>query len=150
MKLVTLLSALPAALAALITVSIPANPLVNPSTLPASTHATLEEHGIKLDAPITRANAFVFHNVTRGSYLLSVFCRDYAFENLRIDVTQTITGADGVDAVEEKVEAWQTFRGNEWENKGESRAGVAPGQLEVRPVVAKDYYQPRSSCKSLP
>ncbi|KAF2097451.1 hypothetical protein NA57DRAFT_77708 [Rhizodiscina lignyota] len=134
LKLFTLLSVLPVSLAALITVSIPNTPLVNPSSLPASTHATLDEHGVKLDAPITRANTFVFHNVSSGSYLLSVFCKDYAFENLRIDVT----------GEEERIEAWQTFRGNEWDNKGESRAGVVPGQVEVRPVVAKDYYQQRS------
>ena len=147
-RLFTILSALPVSLAALITVAIPSTPLVNPASLPASTHATLEEHGLKLDAPITRANTFVFNNVSQGSYLLSVFCRDFVFENLRIDITRAVTGADGAAAVEEKVEAWQTFRGNEWDNKGESRIGVVPGQVEVRPVVKKDYYQARSTCMS--
>jgi len=138
-KLLTLFSVLPASLAALVTVSIPSTALVNPSTLPATTHATLEEFGVKLNAPLTRANTFAFHNVTQGSYLLSVFSKDFLFENLRIDV------ADGTEGAEQKVEAWQTFRGNEWDNKGEARNGVLPGQVEVRPIIRKDFYQARST-----
>ncbi|KAJ9641929.1 hypothetical protein H2199_005143 [Coniosporium tulheliwenetii] len=45
----------------------------------------------------------------------------------------------------ELVQVWQTFRGNEWDNKGEVR-GVGRGRVvaEVRAVAGKEYYQERS------
>lgn len=142
---IPILGLLPSSLAALITVSVPqTSVLANPSSLSSSTHAVLEEHGVKINAPLTRANTFVFENVTVGSYLLSVFCRDYFFENVRIDVTEAVAGDQQKS---EKVEAWQTFRGNEWNNRGERRAGLAQGSVEVRPLGMKEYYQARSTCK---
>jgi hypothetical protein len=62
------------------------------------------------------------------------------FENLRIDVSET--GA---------VQSWQTFRGNEWNNKGEVRgsgdAGDGIAVLQVRAIAKKEYYQLRPSCE---
>jgi hypothetical protein len=62
------------------------------------------------------------------------------FENLRVDVSES--GA---------VQSWQTFRGNEWNNKGEVRgsgdAGDGIAVLQVRAIAKKEYYQLRPSCK---
>ncbi|KAK7730786.1 hypothetical protein SLS57_001618 [Botryosphaeria dothidea] len=135
-----LLSALlPLANAANLTFIVPPHPALLPagaSVLPASTHATLHSAGPALSAPLRRDGSFVFTDVPAGSYLLSVHARDHAFENLRVDV----------DA-DEKARAWQTFRGNEWSNKGEKRgeAGRDEGKLvaEVRAVAKKEYYQER-------
>jgi hypothetical protein len=115
--------------------------LPNPSTLPSSTNAVLSSVGPPLVAPITAANTFLFSSVPVGSYLLSVFSRDAIFEDLRVDVVKNETG--------ESASSWTTFRGNEWDNKGEVR-GSGEGssvQIEVRPLVSKDYYQERSTCK---
>lgn len=62
------------------------------------------------------------------------------FAPLRIDVAD-----DG------KVMAWDTFRGNEWSNKGEQRS-VSEGNggakiLEVKVQGGKKYYAPRGGCK---
>ncbi|KAL6690102.1 hypothetical protein J3F84DRAFT_398565 [Trichoderma pleuroticola] len=89
-----------------ITVGLPAKP--NPFLLPPSTHATLSSLHKRLEAPLTTVNTFNFHNVTADSYLLDVHCATEAFHPLRVDV-----GADG------EVKAWETYRGNEWANKGE-------------------------------
>lgn len=46
--------------------------------------------------------------------------------------------------------SWQTFRGNEWENKGEVRgAGEGSATLEVRALYVKEYFQQRNSCTFL-
>ncbi|KAM6476535.1 hypothetical protein HDV62DRAFT_384176 [Trichoderma sp. SZMC 28011] len=89
-----------------ITVGLPAKP--NPFLLPPSTHATLSSLHKRLEAPLTTVNTFNFHNVTADSYLLDVHCATEAFHPLRVDV-----GEDG------EVKAWETYRGNEWANKGE-------------------------------
>ena len=47
------------------------------------------------------------------------------------------------------VRSWTTFRGNEWDNKGESRgAGEGRARVELRAVGKKEFYQQRTSCKS--
>lgn len=140
--------------AARITVTIPSTPqLQSPSTLPPTTHATLQSHGAPLSAPLTRSNTFDFNNVAVGSYLLTVHCRDYIFEPLRVDVSKWEAGEEDVSGTatgQERVEAWQTFRGNEWDNKGEKRGeGKENVVVEVRPVALKEYYQPRGGCKFL-
>lgn len=120
----------------------PSTALANPSTLPGSTHATLITTNTTLRAPLRASNSFSFPSVPLGSYLLNVHCRDYFFEPLRIDVTQ--------EGEVEAVRAWQTFRGNEWDNKGEERAagkGNKVVDLEVRCLSPKNYYQEREGCK---
>jgi ER membrane protein complex subunit 7 len=133
------------ALSAQLTISIQANTaLPNPSGLPSSTHAILSSHGSPLKAQLTRFNTFVFSNVPPGSHLLSVSSRDAVFENLRVDVTKDQTGA-------EYVEAWTTWRGNEWDNKGEVR-GEGDGRnvrIEVRPMAPKEFYYERQTCKHI-
>ena len=126
---------------------IPATQLANPSTLPSSTHATLQSSGPPQDAYITRSNTFNFNNVSAGSYLATVHCRDFAFEPLRIDVTLE-EAVEGSGELKEVVRAWQTFVGNEWDYKGEGRGHGGNGLvIDVRPLGAKHYYQERVGCK---
>ncbi|KAF2454543.1 hypothetical protein BDY21DRAFT_353203 [Lineolata rhizophorae] len=156
-SLVLLLSlATPLTHAARITFAVPSvsNLLDTPASLPPTTHATLHAFGDPLSAPLSRSGAFVFDDVKPGSYLLTVHCRDYAFEPLRVDVTGG-AGKEGErqGGSEEMVSVWQTFRGNEWENKGERR-GVGKGAgmgtvAEVRPVGRKEFYQERSGFSPL-
>ncbi|KAI6708968.1 hypothetical protein PZA11_003145 [Diplocarpon coronariae] len=109
--------------------------LPHPATLPPSTHATLTTLSRSYSAPLTVSNAFDFRNVSSGSYLLDVHCSTYAFAPLRVDVTE---GA--------AVQVWGTFRGNEWDNKGEKvdirevegRVGV--WGFEVRAAGKKEYF----------
>ncbi|KAK8220628.1 hypothetical protein IWZ01DRAFT_536646 [Phyllosticta capitalensis] len=114
-----------------------------PSVLGASTHATLHSSGPALSAPLRRDNTFAFDDVAPGSYLLSVHCRDYAFENLRVDVGKE-KGEQGKE--EEVVRAWQTFRGNEWDNRGEKRGEARGGKanVDVRLLGSKEYYIQRA------
>lgn len=132
-----LLGLLPVALAIDLTLYLPAKP--NPFTLPASTHATLSTLNAHFSAPISSVNTFVFHNVTPESYLVDVHCSTDLFQPLRIDVK-----AGG------EVEAWETFRGNEWGNKGEKlevREGTAGRGVEVRALGPKTYFVERPKCE---
>lgn len=136
--------------AARFTLLIPATQLVSPSSLPSTTHTTLQSSGPPLEAYITRSNSFVFNNVSTGSYLATIHCRDFAFEPLRIDVTVE-EALEGSGEKKEMVRAWQTFIGNEWDNKGELRGEGGNGLVvEVRPLLQKDYYQERGGCRSNP
>jgi hypothetical protein len=127
---------------------VPPTGMFNPSTLPSTTHATLQSSGPPLDAYLTRSNTFNFANVSAGSYLATVHCRDYNFEPLRIDVTLEET-VEGSGEKKEVVKAWQTFLGNEWDNKGESRGEGGNGLvIEARPVATKFFYQERTGCES--
>ncbi|KAH7392846.1 hypothetical protein BKA66DRAFT_411437 [Pyrenochaeta sp. MPI-SDFR-AT-0127] len=128
---------------------IPNTVIVNPSTLPSSTHATLQSSGPPLDAYLTRSNTFNFNNVSAGSYLVTVHCRDYAFEPLRIDVSVE-EAVEGSGDKKEVIRAWQTFLGNEWDNKGESRGEGGNGLVvEARPVGMKYFYQERQGFSPL-
>ncbi|KAF1949050.1 hypothetical protein CC80DRAFT_529688 [Byssothecium circinans] len=109
---------------------VPTTQLVNPSTLSSSTHATLQSSGELIDARLTRSNSFNFNNVSAGSYLATIYCRDFMFEPLRIDVS-----------VEEAVE------GNK---KGEARGEGGNGLVvEAKPMVPKQFYQERSGFSPL-
>ncbi|KAK6086873.1 ER membrane protein complex subunit-like protein [Seiridium cupressi] len=159
-SLPALLSALPACLAAAaaatasaktsLVLSIPASQfLPNPNVLPASTHATLTTLHQSYSAPLSVANTFVFHNVTPGSYLADVHCASYGFAPLRIDVDAAEDGAAGAD-VRSSVRAWETFRGNEWGNKGEESVrqdGAGGAVFAVKCLGKKVFFQERGSCK---
>ncbi|KAA8620324.1 repeatdomain containing protein [Pyrenophora tritici-repentis] len=135
--------------AARLLLQIPNTPLVNPSTLPSTTHATLQSSGSPHDASLTRSNTFVFNNVSAGSYLATVHCRDYFFEPLRIDVSLE-EAVEGSGDTREVIRAWQTFLGNEWDNKGESRGEGGNGLvIEARPVGAKYFYTERQGFSPL-
>lgn len=130
------------ATAARLTVSIPSSQLLsNPATLPASTHAILlGPPGTRYDALLRRDNTFDFSHLFPASYLLTLHSRDYTFPTLRIDVSTT-----------DQISAWQTFRGNEWSNKGpsygsSSEDGSSTDELtiHVAPSGQKEYYQQRT------
>jgi hypothetical protein len=146
-SIATLASLASSASAARFLLQIPTTGLLNPSTLPSTTHATLQSSGPPLDAYLTRSNTFNFANVSAGSYLATVHCRDYVFEPLRIDVSLE-EAVEGSGEKKETVKAWQTFLGNEWDNKGESRGEGGNGLvIETRVVGTKYYYQERGGCK---
>ncbi|KAF4969396.1 hypothetical protein FSARC_3378 [Fusarium sarcochroum] len=133
------LLALPSALASdSLTLYLPAKP--NPFALPASTHATLSSAGVHVSAPLSAANTFVFHNVTPGSYLADVHCPTDAFHPLRIDVQLAEGGDEGI------VHAWETYRGNDWANKGEVvqvKEGSKGRGFELRALGGKNYFMER-------
>jgi hypothetical protein len=139
----SLLGAAALASAAKLTINVPPSPpaLPNPATLPSSTHAVLiGAPGVKFSAPLRRDNTFVFESIPESSYLLTIHSRDHFFAPYRVDVGHT----EG-EVAQEIVHVWQTFRGNEWSNKGPS-LGSAQGELQVdvRPAALKDFYQARS------
>ncbi|KAH0537034.1 hypothetical protein FGG08_006132 [Glutinoglossum americanum] len=135
-----LLLLIPLASTASLTLFIPPTPLLpDPSHLPPSTHATLTTLNRTYTAPLQRPSRFTFRNLTAGSYLLDVHCRDYAFGALRVDV--------GADAG--AVEVWQTFRGNEWGNRGERLGLGEGGVVEVRPAAAKAFFEERAGFSPL-
>lgn len=139
------------AFAAQLIVTIPASALLaNPATLPSSTHATLlGAPGTRHDARLTRSNTLEFKSLAPGSYLLNIYTRDYFFPPFRVDVSVAQAGADD-NVAEELVQVWQTFRGNEWSNKG-SRLGEGKRVLNValQPSSKKDFYQQRGGCQYL-
>jgi len=109
----------------------------NPSTLPSSTTAILSALGHNYVAPLSLANTFSFRNVSSGSYLLTVACLNNEFTPLRIDVK-----GDNIDA-------WGTFRGSEWDNKGEVMQIGEGNVVEVRAVGVKEYYFARAGFSPL-
>ncbi|CCU81371.1 unnamed protein product [Blumeria hordei] len=84
-------------------------------TLPPSTHATLTTLSQSYSAPLRTDGDFEFHNVSPGSYLMEIYCHSHFFMPLRVDVLEE----------EEEVQVWTTFRGSDWENKGEAMAVTA-------------------------
>ncbi len=162
MQLPSLLLALLPALAAAataatttttITLILPTSP--NPFTLPPSTHATLSSLGAHHAAPLSTVNTFVFRNVSAGSYLVDVHCPTEAFRPLRVDVGPPAVagGADadagaGAEDTRLVVQAWETFRGNDWGNKGEVMALTEGGGVHVRWMGKKNYFMERPKCLS--
>ncbi|KAL8296872.1 hypothetical protein RB600_002069 [Gaeumannomyces tritici] len=135
--------------------TIPASHAVpNPNALTAATRATLSARGgPSLSAPLTASNGFVFPRVPPGSYLLDVHSGSHAFAPLRVDVAPAGAGIGAASAGRKQepqrlaISAWETFRGNDWGNKGEAarRAEDGGGAFEVRCLGRKEYYMERSS-----
>jgi ER membrane protein complex subunit 7 len=121
-----------------LTITIPSSPqLPSPNALPPSTTCSLTTLSHTYTAHLTTQNNFVFRNVSTGSYLLSILCASHVFAPLRVDV-----GEDGT------VEAWRTFRGNDWENKGEGAMAVGEERtVEAKVLGQKSYYMERQGCK---
>ena len=126
------------ALSSTLHLQIPPSTLIPaPSTLPSTSYATLTTSNGTLTAPLRRNNSFLFRNLAPGSYLCDVYTRDYTIAPLRVDV-------DGG----EKIEVWQTFRGNEWDNRGERLGGgVGEVVVDVRVVGRKEYYEVKGGCE---
>lgn len=151
MRLSALFSCLPLSLAAHLTISIPSSPplLSNPSTLPPTTHATLlGPDGTIHSSRLTRQNTITFSSLASGSHLLSIFTRDYTFPQYRIDVTplSQSTPSDPKEAIE----IVQTFRGNEWGNKGQVYgSGNDTVTIALSPNAKKEFYAQRQGFSAL-
>ncbi|RYP76795.1 hypothetical protein DL771_001531 [Monosporascus sp. 5C6A] len=127
-----------------VTLTIPASPphLPNPRALPPGdrTRATLTRLGASYAAPLSAAGTFVFRNVTPGSYLADVHSATHGFAPLRVDVDATPRGET------RGVRAWETFRGNAWENRGEEvRRTAVGGAFPVRVLGTKAFFVERGS-----
>ncbi|KAM3543985.1 hypothetical protein ARSEF1564_003094 [Beauveria bassiana] len=124
-----------------VTLHLPSTPA--PGTLSPRTHATLTTLGRRLSAPLSAAHSFVFRNVSAGSYLADVHCPTDGFAPLRVDVV----GGKEEEEEEEAVQAWETYRGNDWGNKGEAlvlKQGSDGTQgFEVRALGRKGYFMER-------
>ncbi|PLN77088.1 hypothetical protein BDW42DRAFT_177510 [Aspergillus taichungensis] len=148
----------------ILTVTIPpSNPLPNPNSLPAGTHATLtslpssshpegssgQQH--KSKAPLSRSGSFTFHALPKSSsptsYLLDIRSAEYIFAPYRVDLS-----ADGT-----VLGIWETFRGNPWDNRGAEKflADVsAPGSgrdvtVEAKVLSRRGFYEERSTFSPL-
>jgi hypothetical protein len=153
------------ALSSKFTITIPPSPVLpNPHSLPADTHATLTSTSLArpLKAPLTRSATFVFSDLAAaeykdpyqdnisGSYLLDIRSAEYVFAPLRVDL----------DERGEVKGVWETFRGNEWGNRGPEKyirpagAQVAGGTgevvVEARAVGRKGFYEVRQTCMWFP
>jgi hypothetical protein len=135
----------------------PSTSLANPSTLPPSTSGSLTTLSGIYTAPLRSDNTFDFRNVSTGSYLFDVHCATYAFRPLRVDIHDGIR-LEGREANHiPEVQAWGTFRGNEWDNKGEIIPVKEVGEgkvggdkvygFEVKVVGPKGYFLERSGCE---
>ncbi|KAI1093849.1 Cys/Met metabolism PLP-dependent enzyme-domain-containing protein [Rostrohypoxylon terebratum] len=136
------------------TLWIPSSALLpNPNALPPSTHATLSSLRQTYTAPLSTSNVFAFHNVTPGSYLADVHSGTHVFVPMRVDVyspPQKPGSEEGKAAAEWKgllVRAWETYRGNDWDNKGAElpRSGGELARFPVRVLGPKEYYIERGS-----
>lgn len=143
-----------------ITITLPSTPPGDTSgklfVFPPSTHGTLSTFGQTKSAPLSVSNTLVFRNVTQGSYILDIHCATHAFAPLRVDVAPVLDGVleegDGHGEVKLEVKAWETYRGNDWDNKGEE----APRQILGGGVVfgakvlgEKEYFMERSKFNAL-
>ncbi|PQE24777.1 ER membrane complex subunit protein [Rutstroemia sp. NJR-2017a BVV2] len=137
---ILLLSLIPSTLATQLVLTIPSSPqLPNPSVLPSSTYATLSTLSSVYTAPLSYTNAFSFRNLTYGSYLLTISSPTHDFVPYRIDIHVPLPNSDTP-----VIEAFTTFRGNEWSNKGESitieKIGEDKFKAEVKVLGERGYY----------
>ena len=140
----------------------PTQALPKPQSLPARTFAALTTVNFTLTATFTRASTFEFLDPPPGSYLCEVWTNSHVFVPMRVDVSMLPAGDEAgsnsqkEDTVRSKsllkrVDVWQTFRGNEWDNKGEllgsgtlEQGGV---QANVGVLGVRDFYEARQGCK---
>ena len=144
---------LPLVKATTLTLTIPPSALLpNPSTLPSTTHAILSSSNDTLSALLTKSNTIHFAHIPPGSYLCDIYTRDYNIHPLRVDVTlpESEVGKENIRRGWEdgEINVWQTFRGNEWGNKGESLgAGRGGADVEVKVLGERKFFEERSGCK---
>ncbi|KAL4974366.1 hypothetical protein BDW66DRAFT_139961 [Aspergillus desertorum] len=161
-----LLFLVPATLSSKLAITISPSPLLpNPHSLPADTHATLTSISLAkpLKAPLTRSATFVFSGLVAadykekhqddlsGSYLLDIRSAEYVFAPLRVDLDER-GKVKGV---------WETFRGNEWGNRGVEKyvrpAGEKVGDgkgdedvvVEATAIGRKGFYEVRQTFSPL-
>ena len=66
---------------------------------------------------------------------------------MRVDVSMTSTSVAGGSG--KKIGVWQTFRANEWDNKGEvlGEGSAAEGlRVDVQVLGVRDVYEQRGGC----
>ena len=72
---------------------------------------------------------------------------------MRVDVSLSSSIDEAGKVAEKRVDVWQTFRGNEWDNKGEKLGGgtLVEGGVKVNIGVlgARDFYEARQGCQCL-
>ncbi|KFZ17741.1 hypothetical protein V502_04421, partial [Pseudogymnoascus sp. VKM F-4520 (FW-2644)] len=111
------------------------------------TTASLTTAGHVYTAPLGVSSTFDFRNVSAGSYLLDVVGGTHVFAPLRVDVSEAVGGG------QEVVKAWGTWRGNEWENRGEVvEVGVWGREgrvVEVKAVGGKEFLIERTGFSPL-
>ena len=130
MKFLSTLALLGTAAATSLHLSIsPSSSLLDLSTLPASTHATLSgPSGKRHRTPLRLDNSFIFTNLEEGEYLLDIHSRDHVFPSLRVDVLDPVSilpvhvDGDGVAAEkvqqQETVVVYLTHPSNKWDHLG--------------------------------
>lgn len=130
---ISLLSLLPAALAASVSFIIPPSQILpNPSSLPPTTSIQLSTTSKTLTVPISPHNTFTAHNLTQGSYLVETAALPYVFYPVRLDVFR-----DG------SAQASIAFRDNAWGNKGEVLRRGGGGEWELRVTRRGEWYVKR-------
>ena len=108
------------------------------------------------------SNGFTFRNLTAGSYVLQVYCPDWAFAPIRVDVFSPATSNRGETKRTDDdvyVKTYRTFLGNSWEDKGDSigsysgqqdddtlRHGEPELKVELNVLGRKEYYSAREGC----
>ena len=137
------------------------------TTLSATSSATLISARRRSQTTrIQRAsNGFTFRNLTVGSYVLQVYCPDWAFAPIRVDVFSPATSDRGEAKRTDDdvyVKTYRTFLGNSWEDKGDSigsylgrqddtlRHGEPELKVELNVLGRKEYYSAREGCMSCP
>lgn len=147
-----------------LTIQIPSNNILpNPHVLPPNTHATLTtlpsslSHDQKhvISAPLTHTAEFHFTELPSSlstsaeSYLLDIRSKEYIFAPYRVDIA-----ADGT-----VLGVWETFRGNQWDNRGLERYAKLKSQeglqdidvvVQAKVVGRRGFYEERPKCMSLP
>lgn len=153
LALTTLFAHLSSATSLHLTLS-PSSSLLDPRSLPASTHATLYgSNGKRVSAPLRRDNSFVFGDVGAGEWLLDVFAREYVFPSLRVDVHSPAsasaaepTGQEGQEGGATAVaEVYVAHPSNKWSNKG-ALLHVSTSQtinVAVSAQAKRQFYQQR-------
>ncbi|KAI5207626.1 hypothetical protein AUEXF2481DRAFT_77043 [Aureobasidium subglaciale EXF-2481] len=123
----------------------PSSALLDPSDLPASTHATLYgPSGHHSRVPLRIDNTFLFPTLSTGEYLLDIYSRDHVFPSLRVDVVDAVSAlpiaqpGDGEAAVVEKpdtVVVYLTHPGNKWSTLGAKIASSSAPLSSVEEIV---------------
>lgn len=143
-----------------LTIQIPStNILPNPHVLPPNTHATLTtlpsslSHDQKhvISAPLTHTAEFQFTDLPSSSsasaesYLLDIRSKEYIFAPYRVDIA-----ADGT-----VLGIWETFRGNQWDNRGLERYTKLKSQeglrdidvvVQAKVLARRGFYEERPKC----
>lgn len=142
-----------------LTIQIPSNNILpNPHVLPPNTHATLttlpsslsQDQKHVISTPLTHAAEFHFSDLPSASaesYLLDIRSKEYIFAPYRVDIA-----ADGT-----VLGIWETFRGNQWDNRGLERYTKLKSQeglqdidvvVQAKVLARRSFYEERPKCTS--